>query len=146
MCKSVPITSRLDSTKLELESILFCQDTCDKFARVIFCQKICKSQIIKYCNQNKYFKLPRFFYVLDIHSRQEAATGSVLQEKMFLKFSENSQGNTCAIASFLTKLQASDNFVKKETLTHVFSFDFCEIFKNTIFTEHLRATPSGNLQ
>ena len=34
------------------------------------------------------------------------------------------------------------NFNKKETLTQVFSFEFCEIFKNTFFTEHLQTTAS----
>ena len=28
------------------------------------------------------------------------------------------------------------NFIKKETLAQVFSCKFCEIFKNTFFTEH----------
>ena len=32
------------------------------------------------------------------------------------------------------------NFIKKETLAQVFSYEFCEIFKNIFFTEHLRAT------
>ena len=40
---------------------------------------------------------------------------------------------------FLRKLQASGlRPIKKETLAHVFSCEFCEIFKNTFFTEHLR--------
>ena len=30
------------------------------------------------------------------------------------------------------------NFIKKESLAHVFSCEFCEITKNTFFTEHLR--------
>ena len=30
------------------------------------------------------------------------------------------------------------NFIKKETLAQVFSCEFCEIFKNTFLTEHLR--------
>ena len=34
-----------------------------------------------------------------------------------------------------------DNFLKKETLAHVFSCEFCEISK-TFFTEHLWATAS----
>ena len=34
------------------------------------------------------------------------------------------------------------NFVKKETLAQVFSCEFCEISKNTYFTEHLRTTAS----
>ena len=32
------------------------------------------------------------------------------------------------------------NFIKKETLVHMFSCEFCETFKSTFFTEHLRAT------
>ena len=35
------------------------------------------------------------------------------------------------------------NFIKKETLTRVFSSEFCEISKNTFFTEHLWATASA---
>ena len=35
------------------------------------------------------------------------------------------------------------NFTKNETLAQVFSREFCEIFKNTFFTEHLRATASA---
>ena len=34
------------------------------------------------------------------------------------------------------------NIIKKETLAHVFSCEFCEISKNTFFTEHLRVTRS----
>ena len=35
------------------------------------------------------------------------------------------------------------NFIKNETLTQVFSREFCEIFQTTFFTEYLRATASG---
>ena len=34
------------------------------------------------------------------------------------------------------------NLTKKESPTQVFSCEFCETFKNTIFTKHLRATAS----
>ena len=34
------------------------------------------------------------------------------------------------------------NFIKKDTLAQVFSFKFCEISKNTFFTEHLWTTAS----
>ena len=57
-------------------------------------------------------------------------------KKMFLEISQNLQKNTCARVSFLIKLQAC-NFNKKETLTQVYSCEFCEIYKNTFFTEHL---------
>ena len=34
----------------------------------------------------------------------------------------------------------------KETLVQVFSCEFCENFKNTFYTEHLRAIASGEAQ
>ena len=76
-------------------------------------------------------------------SHPEAATRSILQEKVFLEISQNSQENTCARVSFLIKLQAlACNFIKKETPTQVFSCEFYEISKNTFFTKHLWATAS----
>ena len=57
---------------------------------------------------------------------------------MFLEISQNLQENTCARVPFLVKF----NFIKKETLVQVFSSEFCEISKNTFFTEHLWATAS----
>ena len=38
------------------------------------------------------------------------------------------------------------NFIKKETLTQVFSCEFCEISKNTFLTDHLWATASRRLR
>ena len=37
----------------------------------------------------------------------------------------------------LLRLHEACNFIKKETLAQVFSCEFCEISKNTFFTEHL---------
>ena len=34
-------------------------------------------------------------------------------------------------------------FMKKEAPAQMLSHEFCRIFKNTFFTEHLRATASG---
>ena len=45
-------------------------------------------------------------------------------KKVFLKFLQNSQENTCARVSF---------FIKKEALVQVFSYEFFKIFKNTLF-------------
>ena len=51
---------------------------------------------------------------------------------MFQEILQNSKENTCNRVSFLIKLQGSAcNFIKKDTLTQVFSCEFCEIFKNT---------------
>ena len=73
----------------------------------------------------------------------EAATRGVLYKKVFLEIWQNSQGNTCARASFLIKLQTTPaTLIKKESLAHVLSYEFCEISKNTFFTEDRRATAS----
>ena len=49
----------------------------------------------------------------------------------------------CQSLFFLIKLQDwACNFTKKETLEHVFSCEFCEIFKNTFLTERLWTTSS----
>ena len=53
-------------------------------------------------------------------------------KKMFLKISQNSLENACTRVTFLIKLQAPP----------VFFCEFCEIFKNNFFTEHLWTTAS----
>ena len=42
----------------------------------------------------------------------------------------------------LTELSLRPSTLLKKTLTKVFSCEFCEIYKNTFFTEHLWATAS----
>ena len=59
----------------------------------------------------------------------EAATRGVLCKKVFLEISQNSL--------------VFSNFIQKEPLTQVFSCEFCEISKNTFFTEHLWTTASN---
>ena len=60
---------------------------------------------------------------------------------LFLEILQNSQESTCAGVSFLIKLQASrPATAKKETLAQMFSYEFCEISKETFFTEHLWTT------
>ena len=50
----------------------------------------------------------------------------------------------CVRVSFLVKFQTDVcNFIKKETPAEVL-YEFCEIFKNTIFLEHLQAISSDN--
>ena len=62
-------------------------------------------------------------------------------KKVCLEILQNSQENTYARVSFLIQLQAKAcNFIKKETLTQVFSRESCDIFKNTFLQ-----TTSGRL-
>ena len=44
---------------------------------------------------------------------------------------------------FYKKRPEAWNFIKKEALVQVFSCEFCEISKTTIFTEHLWTTASS---
>ena len=75
----------------------------------------------------------------------EAATRGVLFTKVFLEISQNSQENTGVRVSFLIKAWAC-NFIKKETLTQVFSCEFCEISKNTFsYRTPLAAASEMNL-
>ena len=48
--------------------------------------------------------------------RLEAATGGLLQEKVFLGISQNAQENTCARVFFLIKLQARPATLLKKRL------------------------------
>ena len=57
--------------------------------------------------------------------------------KNFTKFT----GRQLHQSLFLNKVAT---LLKKETVERMFSFEFCEIVKNTYFTEHLRATASEN--
>ena len=77
-------------------------------------------------------------------------------KNVFLKILQNSLENTF-LDFFLIKLQACEifkntlfeehlpqtcNFIKKETLAQVFSYEFWEIFKNLFFTEHVLQSAS----
>ena len=73
----------------------------------------------------------------------ESAAGCVLSKKLFLEICKNSQENTCGRDSFLIKFQAlACNFIKKESLAQMFSYEFYKISKNTFFTERIRTTAS----
>ena len=67
-------------------------------------------------------------------------------KKLFLKISQNSQPRNCVGVSFLTKFQASSLqlYEKRDTLTRVFCYEFCETFKNNFCIEHLRAAANAS--
>ena len=69
------------------------------------------------------------FHSTDIHIHIERQDGFPW-EKVFLKISQNSQENAC------THLWP---------LSQEFPYEFCEIFKNTCFTQHLRKAASFNI-
>ena len=78
----------------------------------------------------------------------------ILKKKLFLKLNAYrnlwitvmssseleavTRGFLCKKVFFLCKkVPKACNFIKKETLAQVFSCEFCEISKKTLFTEHL---------
>ena len=68
--------------------------------------------------------------------KAKAAVQKCSVKTVFLEMLLNSQENTCARV-FLQTLAC--NFIKIESLTQVFSCEFCEhLSKNNFFTEHIR--------
>ena len=62
----------------------------------------------------------------------EAVAGRCSVKKVFCEMLQNSQENTYATVSFLIKFQVwACNFIKKETLAHALSCEFCKISTNT---------------
>ena len=68
---------------------------------------------------------------VNLHGKSRTSHQKISIKKLFLKISQNLQENTCTRVSFLMK------FIKAETLAQVFSSEFCVIFNDTFFTEHL---------
>ena len=67
-----------------------------------------------------------------------------LRKDVLRNFAKFTRKNLCQ-SLFIIKLQASaSNFIKKR-LTQVFPCEFCEISKNTLFTEHFGATASKQI-
>ena len=67
--------------------------------------------------------------------------GDVLQKKLLLKISQNSQENTFSESLvFLNCSSRASNFIKKESLTQMFFCEFYGIYKIRIFTKQRWAT------
>ena len=94
--------------------------------------------------QNWFVKIPNFsfrplHYCLVRSSHQRCSL-----KKVVFKISQYSQENTRAWVSFSIKLQAwSLQRYKKKRPWHRCFPEFCEIFKNTFFKEHLRTIVSA---
>ena len=90
-------------------------------------------------------KLTKCLHIYILHETySEAVIQRCSVKYVVLKISQNSQKNTSARASssinFLIKF--IKNFIKKDTLAQVFSYEFYEIPNSTFFTEYLWTTAS----
>ena len=70
--------------------------------------------------------------------------GCSVKKGVLRKFAKFTEKHLCQ-GLFFNKVVGACNFIKKEALTQVFSCEFCEISKNTFFTEHVWATAFGAL-
>ena len=87
--------------------------------------------------KNNLKKFPKF-------SREiEAVVQKCSVKKLFFRNFAKFTGKRLCQGLFFNKVAGqSPATLLKKTLAQVFSFEFCEISKNTFFTEHLRATVS----
>ena len=87
-------------------------------------------------------KTPPNIWQCSKYTFRKAATGDTLPKKLFLKNSQYSQENT-SVGDFNSSTSTRIR-LQKETSTQAFSFEYCEIFKNTYFEEHLRTAASAS--
>ena len=89
----------------------------------------------------------RFQRIVRLHNNVEIQKQppEVFYEKDVLRnFAKLTEKHLCQ-GLFLIKLQTQAfNFIKKETVAQVFSYEVRKMSKNTFFTEHLRTTASRN--
>ena len=104
--------------------------------------------LMKFKSMFNFCKRPFFEYAgklfTESHSqisnfyRTEAATGDVLWRKVFLKNSQNfTEKHLCWSFIFNKVAGLRPETIMKETPAQVLFCEFCEIFKNTFFTELL---------
>ena len=84
--------------------------------------------------------MKQFFEEITYKSRHQRCSVRKGVPRNFAKFTEK---HLCQSLFFNKVAGGACNFIKKETLAQVFSCEFCEISKNTFFTEHLWMTASG---
>ena len=79
---------------------------------------------------------------------REAVTRSVSIEISALKNFTKFTGKLLCQSLFFNKVTGLKpaTLLKKEALPQVFSWEFCEIFKSTIFIEHLCTSVSGFIE
>ena len=99
------------------------------------------------CRLNIKQRMPNIKLVLhSVHfSRQHRSSHQrcSMKKGVLKNFAKLTGKYLCQSLFFIKVAGAACNFIKKEILAQVFSCGFCEISKNTLFTEHLWVTASG---
>ena len=83
----------------------------------------------------------------NISVKESRSSHQMCSLKAFLKNFAKLTGKYLCQSLFFNEVAGlrSATSLKKEAVAQVFSCDFCEIFKNTFFTEHLWATASERI-
>ena len=96
-----------------------------------------RSPAIFFVQRNKFFTkylyLQYLYIIVYRNSHPEVLCGEKVL-KHFAKFT----GNHLSQCPFFDKVAGLSNFIKKETLAHVFLSEFCEIFTSIFFIDRLR--------
>ena len=123
--------SKITVMSLVISSVYF-----SGFKQVLACKE---TSHVKVSNLYKWWKcmLKIVFLFRSSHRRCSVRKGVL---RNFAKFTEE---HLCQSLFFNKVRPKACNFIKKETLSQVFSFAFCGISKYTFFIEHLRATASA---
>ena len=93
---------------------------------------------------SKSFRFFKFLYFrnLNLSSFKSSHQRCSVKKGVLRSFATFTGKHLCQSLFFHKVAGAACSFIKKETLAQVFSCEFCEISKNTFFTEHLWATAS----
>ena len=85
-------------------------------------------------------------YLQEIITTKKDIRNILLLQTALLANDKNEVAKRKPVVGYDSRRGQACNFFKKEALAKVLSSEFCEIFKNTFFTEHLWMTASMSLQ
>ena len=106
----------------------------------IFVSKTTFSEITNFCWK---FLLVTLLILLWLHERLSKQLSQLLYKKSVFKiFAKFARRHLCQSLFFNKVAGLKPSTLLKNTLAQVFSCEFCEIFKNIIFAEHLCTTAS----
>ena len=107
------------------------------------CSKTMLCEKIEYTSINHSYLIDCYLEQSKLHEIIDRKTPDLKFLKLvctYLKFKKEVYLNLCrtSMIEIFRSSRPACNFNKKETLAQVFSCEFCEICKNTFFTEHFR--------
>ena len=132
MVELIPINKKYPQLSRKVQSYSFIRSSICNYSEALSPWKKRSPQHIFHANFTKFFRRDILRNTFQKQSYRGVCKQSVL--KNFV----NSRESTHARVSSLFELQASAyNFIKKETLTQMFSYKFRKTFKNTFFIQQL---------